>query len=266
MAIKTIEYTVSVDGITPSSQQFGGVQGDHRVTALMFTVDSGLVESIKTDTSERDSAIKYRFDAYDGSGGKVSTEPESLFDDDGNAKNCIFYLEEWQTRYGGHIQVYLVITEVTNTTEKSTEMELYSFPAVLSLQERPDGHHIDKSDFESVSALYEGAKGFAESSNSAALRSEIAASTSEGILKNMQAEVKKVPEVEVEEVDGGVNVSVTTNGVTKSVMVRDGVDGNQGPKGDKGDQGNKGDKGDKGDQGAPGEVSLKYAHESFATA
>ena len=160
MAIKTINYTVSADGITPSSQQFGGVQGDHRVTALKFTIDQKLYNAIIGNASDT-ATIKYRFDAYDGSGGMVSSEPKDL-KDDCKTDGCIFYLEEWQTRYGGRIQVYLVITKVINTDEKLTKMELYSFPAVLSLQERPDGHHIDKSDFESVSALYEGAKGFAE--------------------------------------------------------------------------------------------------------
>ena len=45
MAIRTINYDVSLDGISPAAQQFGGVQGDHNVTELKFTLDTSLMEA-----------------------------------------------------------------------------------------------------------------------------------------------------------------------------------------------------------------------------
>ncbi len=158
MAIRTIEYTVTKDGITPQSQQFGGIMGDHKATELLFTLDENLFESILSESNG--NRVVYRFDGYDGSGCMDSTVPQELTE-----KSCSYMLEEWITRHGGNIKVYLVITEVMNDT---TEMELYSFPAILRLKSRPDGVQAEEEVRESLATLVESAKSNAERAEKAA--------------------------------------------------------------------------------------------------
>ena len=174
MAIRTIEFLVSESGITPSAQQFGGIQGEHNATELLFSLDSGLREKILAEADDG-SRIVYRFDAYDGSGGMVSGAPEPLGDG-----ALSFSISEWQTRFGGNVSVYLVITEIMND---ETEMELYSFPAVLRLKSRPDSSPVEDASRESLSALVEVSKSAAESAASSAL------SALESQLKTEQSKV-----------------------------------------------------------------------------
>ena len=86
MAIRTINYDVSLDGINPAAQQFGGVQGDHNVTELKFTLDTSLMDSIRSHAG--DNRVVYRFDGYDGSGNVCSTVPAVLSNDP-----CVYRLE-----------------------------------------------------------------------------------------------------------------------------------------------------------------------------
>ena len=206
MAIRTIEYAVSVNGIVPASQQFGGTQGDHNATELKFTLSEPLRSAI---TSSAQGAVVYRFDGYDGSGGVRSTEPQVLTQDP-----CVYVLEEWITRYGGKVQVYLVITDVTD----GTEMELYSFPAVLNIKDRPDGKPTDGSDYDSISTLYEGARASADKAEDAAARAE-------QVLEDIGG---AVPDIGVTEVSDGVEITVTSKEGIETAKVyngRDGVDG-----------------------------------------
>lgn len=212
MAIRTINYTVSVGGITPTSQQFGGTQGDHNAVELKFTLDTELYNSV---TANAEGTVYYRFDGYDGSGGVKSTEPAPLDDN-----VCTYGLEEWITRYGGKVQVYLVLTDITDTTE----MELYSFPAVLNLKDRPDGHSVDGGDYESISTLYEGAKASAD-------RTEDAAERAEQVLDDLGG---AIPNIDVTEVSDGVEITVTSKEGIETAKVyngRDGADGKDGKDG-----------------------------------
>lgn len=242
MAIRTIEYAVSVNGIVPASQQFGGTQGDHNATELKFTLSEPLRSAI---TSSAQGTVVYRFDGYDGSGGVRSTEPQVLTQDP-----CVYVLEEWITRYGGKAQVYLVITDVTD----GTEMELYSFPAVLNIKDRPDGKPTDESDYDSISTLYEGARASANKAEDAAARAE-------QVLEDIGG---AVPNIGVTEVSDGVEITVTSKEGIETAKVyngRDGADGAKGDKGEKGDtgaQGLKGDKGDKGDDGYTPQKGVDY--------
>ena len=203
MAIRTIEYAVSVNGIVPASQQFGGTQGDHNATELKFTLSEPL-RSAKTSSAQ--GTVVYRFDGYDGSGGVRSTEPQVLTQDP-----CVYVLEEWITRYGGKVQVYLVITDVTD----GPEMELYSFPAVLNIKDRPDGKPTDGSDYDSISTLYEGAKASADKAEDAAARAE-------QVLEDIGG---AVPDIGVTEVSDGVEITVTSKEGIETAKVYNGRDG-----------------------------------------
>ena len=149
MAIKEISYSVSVAGISPATEQHGGTQSEHRAVKLIFNIDDELRAKI-AEQSESGKAV-YRFDAYDGEGGLVPGAPREL----GADTVPEFYLEQWLTRAGGKIRIYLVITAIENGT---TEMELYSFPARLVLNNLPNANLLNDADnLESVSVAAQNA-------------------------------------------------------------------------------------------------------------
>lgn len=174
MALKTIEYTVSASGLSPKVRQDGGVQGDHKVTNLVFTLDSYLMEALReraealTDTG----GLYYRFDEYNGEGNFISTVPQEL-----TSEVIVFPLEEWITRYGGIIKVVLVITVGDS---ESTQLELVSYPAILSLKSRPTGSEPDQKEYSSISAL-------SVSATDAAQKAEAAAETAETAMERIEA-------------------------------------------------------------------------------
>ena len=58
MSIRTIEYTVTASGISPSVKQFGGVQGDHNATKLKFILNEEfwkLLQDKQEDLCNEDS-------------------------------------------------------------------------------------------------------------------------------------------------------------------------------------------------------------------
>ncbi len=226
MAIKTIEYNVNIAGITPATEQFGGTQGDHRVTRLNFVFSDKFHQEIDELGAEGDKAM-YRFDVYDGEGGIWSSEAVELTE-----SSVSIELEERHTRFGGKITVYLVITALSADNE--TQLELYSFPAVLRLKNRPEGTYQDGENYESVTSLAEMAKSNA-----------LAAEETNKALKLLAADVEE--KLKNGEFDG---VGVETAEIINDELIityTDGTVQNLGNvKGDKGPQGEKGDKGDAG--------------------
>ncbi len=225
MAIKTIKYEVNIAGITPATEQFGGTQGDHRVTQLKFALSEELYGAI-TDAAA-DGKARYRFDVYDGEGGVWSSDAVELADD-----TVSIELEERHTRFGGKITVYLVITALSEDNE--AEVELYSFPAVLRLKNRPEGVYQDGENYESVTALAEVAKS-----------SALAAEASNQELQGFAAEIEE--KLKNGEFDGVGVESAEIIGDELIITYTDGVVENLGNvKGDKGDIGPQGEKGDAG--------------------
>ena len=222
MAIRTIKYNVAAGSISPATQQFGGIQGEHNATKLLFSLDSALFSELQK--LKETSRVVYRFDGYDSTGGIISTDAVLL-----EADELEYSLEHRITKVGGTAQVYLVITQIKDDT---TEMDLYSFPAILIFKSRPDGIESEGEDYESVSTLAENAKQSAD-------RAEAT------LDKLMDA----VPTVSVTDIENGIEVTVSSKeGVTVATV----YDGQTGPKGDKGDKGEKGEQGEQGVQGVPG--------------
>ena len=224
MSIKTIEYNVNINGIAPATEQFGGVQGDHKVTSLFFNLDDYLHDTIEHDALFVGGKAMYRFDVYDGEGGIWQSEPAEL------DHTVSIELEEKYTRHGGKITVYLVLTALS--ADNNTEKELYSFPAVLRLKNRPEGTYQDGENYESVTSLAEAAKSNA-----------LAAEKSNKELQAFASEIEK--KLKNGEFDGvGVESAVIINDEL-IITYTDGTAQNLGNvKGDKGPQGEKGDKGD----------------------
>ena len=225
MAIKTIEYNVNSQGITPVTEQMGGTQGDHRVTKLKFTLSQEFYNSIN-DAVSGGKAI-YRFDIYDGEGGIWQSEILPL------ELEMSMELEERHTRFGGKITVYLVITVVSADNE--TQLELYSFPVVVKLKNRPSGTYQERDNYESVTTLAQNVQ----------LNANVAVQAFEGAKTLAQSVEQKL---EQGEFDG---VGIENIEIINEEMIVKYTDGSlqnlgnvKGEKGDKGEQGPKGDKGD----------------------
>lgn len=154
MAIRTISYSVKSDGISPNTEQQAGLQSEHAVTELVFTLDSTLYQALLSEKSETDTLV-YRFDCCDSMGGAVKTEPSALTSD-----TVSFTVGENLTRSGGKARVYLVISRYNS--EEKTETELLSFPAKLRFENVPETDSDNGTSRESLSTLTEAAKNAAE--------------------------------------------------------------------------------------------------------
>lgn len=174
MAIRTINYVVTEQGISPSVVQRGGLQGEHRATKLTFVLQKDLLEILAAH-SEPDSGntVMYRFEAYTGAGLKNSTLPVTFVPaDEGRFLTLEYPLENWLTRDGGNIRVYLILS-VTNTASRETLVDLYTFPALIKLEAVPDADFTDGNNYESLALLSEVAATSAERAVAAAESAEI---------------------------------------------------------------------------------------------
>ena len=171
MAIRTVEFSVTQSGIAPAVKQFGGVQGEHRSTKAVFKLDSELYSSIVQQADDASGSAVYRIDGYDGEGGVSRSETSPL-----SGSEVSYYLEEWITRYGGTVKAVLVVSVLKDDT---TEMELYSFPALLQLKNLPAGTDTSGESYESMSTLSQAAKDAAERASQSAQAAEDAQNATE---------------------------------------------------------------------------------------
>lgn len=167
MAIRKIKYTVSAGGILPKAVQRGGVQGDHRATALQFTLDTSLVSALESYRDISAFDLYYRFECYDGAGtATVYDSSELVFSSSGDTVLELL-LENRLTSNGGRVSVYLIIT-AADTEENITGMELYSFPAIIELSQKPYGQESEEENRESLTTMVERAKQCEQNADSAA--------------------------------------------------------------------------------------------------
>ena len=146
MAIRKIEYAVDVGGINPKTRQEGGVQGDHNVTELEFSLSDRLYERLKNEADLVSGAkLCYRIDRYNGEGDCEATAAQEL-----ESKVIVFAVDEWMTRYGGIVKAVLVFSL---EGEEFTEIELFSFPAVLTLKTRPSTLLENREKYRSLSNM-----------------------------------------------------------------------------------------------------------------
>lgn len=171
MSIRTINFNVEADRITPSTLQRGGLQGEHNATELVFKVDNSLVEKLRQ--ASMGASIYYRFEGHTGIGLKNSTLPVVLNipDDYSNGVYLDYLLENWLTREGGNITVYLIFSVLS---KGETLVDIYSYPARLKLEAVPDGKYTDGKNYESIAKLSVAAEDAAERAESAAEISEAA--------------------------------------------------------------------------------------------
>lgn len=165
MAVRKIEYTVTADGISPSTIQKGGVQGEHNATEVVFNLEISLYNELQR-LKNQGNRIVYRIDKYNGEGSLDMSDTTEL-----SSQSVNYLVEEKVTRFGGLIKIVLVITAISND---STEAELYTLTAKLQLQNLPNGRTKNGEDYKSMSTLAEVVKKnakIAEDSKSAAVES-----------------------------------------------------------------------------------------------
>lgn len=165
MSIRTINYTVTADSITPSTLQRGGLQGEHNATELVFKVENSLVEKLLQ--ASQGGTIYYRFEGHTGIGLKNSTLPVVLNipEDYSDGFTLNYLLENWLTREGGNIAVYLIFSIISKA---ETLVDIYSYPARLKLEAVPDGKYTDGKNYESMAKLSVAAEDAAERAENAA--------------------------------------------------------------------------------------------------
>ena len=179
MSVRAITFSVNEREISPATEQFAGLQGEHRATKLYFNLENSFFAILQAMAGENQRLV-YRFDAFDSIGAVQRSEPLLLTD-----RSLTFAVEENLSRNGGKAKVYLIISLLDESAH--TEMELYGFPACLRFEAtpRPIGEIGDPR--ESLSALEQAAQqaaeraeqqaAFAENAASAAAESEAQADT-----------------------------------------------------------------------------------------
>ncbi len=155
---QTINYTVDLYRmINPSSVQDAGVQGDHRVTELKFNISSALWDWLTTKKGS--GRLVYRFDGFDGSRGVHRSDIATL-----TSSTVTYQLENYLTRYGGLVEVQLVISVLgTNNSEvEFVKNELCSYTAKLRLAFSNFANNDNDAEFQSLSSLAAIAKSSAQ--------------------------------------------------------------------------------------------------------
>ena len=174
MSIRKIEYRVSVNEISPASVQRAGLQGEHNATKLIFYISQEFAEALGAHGEK----VVYRFEAHTGTGEKNSTVPAEIQISEGAVKDFAvkYNLENWLTRAGGNISVYLIFSILS---ADETLVDLYSYPARLRLEAVPDGKYTDGKNYESVAKLSVAAEDAAERAEAASDEAEVAAAAAE---------------------------------------------------------------------------------------
>lgn len=161
MAIRTVTYTVSESGIVPAVVQNGGLQGEHKATELVFYFEENFrthLGNLRVPDGVND--FYYRFEAHNGAGLKDITEPKVLSVRQ-EGVSVSYELENWLTREGGNIRVYLVISYVDTQNDENL-MDIFTYPALLRLENVPEGELYDGTTQEGIAEIVLAAKSAAK--------------------------------------------------------------------------------------------------------
>ena len=153
---RTINYHVDIDEITPQGEQFGGMQGEHESTELVFHLTDLLIDVVyREDYSE---SIFCSLQATDGAGGYH--EYELLL----TQSSLSFLIPSSITRAGGIANFCLVFRETkTQNDEIINSKILYSFPFKLRFKDTLTVGTPSQEEFlEDGASILEGAKKYAQ--------------------------------------------------------------------------------------------------------
>ncbi|MEE1053861.1 MAG: hypothetical protein U0L33_05955 [Acutalibacteraceae bacterium] len=152
MAVKTLKYSVSADGINPSFERNAGTQYDHKKTQIQFALEQSFYDSLISEL--KDGTIHYRFDCYDGENVLHQSEYKTLT---GMALEP-YVLEYWVTKFGGKIRVCLVITI---SKDGYTDTQVFESGVTLYLKNLPETSCV-KEKYQGFTTLADNAKNNAD--------------------------------------------------------------------------------------------------------
>ena len=177
MSLRTIEYTVGKDSISPKAEQSAGLRGENLVTDVVFRVD----EDLLADVGALEGETVFRVQTTDGAGGYHSSEFLILDNQNGTVT---FPITEDISNAGGVAFLHLIVSKLIS---EKTEQILYSFPARLKFEDTFGGTASEKEYLENIgSALARSIKA-EEQAESAALRAEEAATEAESAKSTAQS-------------------------------------------------------------------------------
>ena len=203
MAKNTISYLISKGGIEPATKQLGGVQGDHNVSTLVFTIENQLWNEIQAETSG-DDILACSFQLKNGGGEVMTVSGGRLL------SNIVTVdVDEFLTRYGGEAEVTLIISRYS----EGVSNELYSFPALLKFKGR-----------------IAGARGVEEYQNILSIKDEV-----EKTAENVQDYVYEAKQY--------ADQTLETKNEVETKLANGDYKGDKGDKGEKGDKGDRGESG-----------------------
>ena len=154
-AIRTIDFTATENSVTPNSPQIAGVQGEHNVTQIRFTLDGKPAELIN------DPDYKFRFEYIDNLGNCEDTT-DFITPDDESKLTCFLPLS-W-TSSGGNATIRLCVVKLGENNVE--EQILYSFAGRLIFIDR---ENVAFKKYEpGLSGLIESTHAAAENANTAA--------------------------------------------------------------------------------------------------
>lgn len=217
MAINTISYTVSKSGINPATKQYGGVQGDHNASAVVFTIDNDLWNELQSKVVGEELLV-YRLSFMNGAKEVESSAKQRLV-----SSVITVDVEEFVTRHGGEGEISLVISLVS----LGTELELHSSPAKLYFKGRLAAQGEQK-EYKSILKIQDEVE-----------------KTADNVEKNVYAAQQYATEAE----ESAAAALSLKNEVEQKLANGD----YKGEKGDKGDRGEQGPVGPVGPQGPKGE-------------
>ncbi len=158
MAIRTITFEATLDGISPKAPQNAGIQGEHNATTVVINLSPQLVTEINKPNTY------YRFEFVDCMGQFDTTENFTL---SSGASSVNIDIPNGWTSSGGNAELRLVIVRLN--VDNNEEMILYSLPCKLKFEGRDTGTGLTPETVEKgLSGLIADAKTATESANSAA--------------------------------------------------------------------------------------------------
>lgn len=128
MAIRTITFEATLDGISPKAPQNAGIQGEHNATTVVINLSPQLVTEINKPNTY------YRFEFVDCMGQFDTTENFTL---SSGALSVNIDIPNGWTSSGGNAELRLVIVRLN--VDNNEEMILYSLPCKLKFEGRDTG-------------------------------------------------------------------------------------------------------------------------------
>ncbi|MEE1025348.1 MAG: hypothetical protein U0L48_09845, partial [Acutalibacteraceae bacterium] len=198
--MRSIKYTITSTDITPKIEKFGGVQGDHNTTKLVFDV---------TDVySSADTEKRFRIEYIDGSGIYNTSGHLTVYSE--NAKRYVsFVLGKEITANGGSVQFNLLMISLDD--ENAENEILSSYPIRVYFAPSAASAYGSQT-------VKKGIDGLTITASEAAQRAESAAKVAETEVGNHNTDTKAHEDIrdEVDKLGNSIANSIYSHNVDET--------------------------------------------------